>query len=77
MSITNNATSQKYIIGITIPRVENKTGLLLRFIRIKYVLPSIRKMVKSLKSYEGVNRDCINDSSREDLTDRPNKRPKV
>ena len=76
MYIKNNDESKTYIIGVTIPRVENELGMLLRFIRISFVLPLIQKMVKDLKSYKGVNEACINNNSRENLTDRLNKRPK-
>ena len=73
---------KKYIVGVTLPRVESN-GTFLRFLKISHVLPYIQRVMDSLKQSGAIDKfgsstiSRNSSSSRENTSNIPSKRPKL
>ena len=65
-----------FIVGITLHPSKTKEGILLRFIRASYIYSAVQVLKNQLLTEIAKESSCAN-SSKEDLMDRPNKRPKL
>ena len=77
MHIWENNGPKNYIIGVTLPRYQNKRGVFFNFIRISYGFPFIQEMIKDLQCHEELYSDNISSSSKNDSLKVPSKRHKV
>ena len=85
MTITNKnndadkGTQKKYIVGVTLPRVEIN-GTFLRFLKISNALPYIQRVMHNLELCEACDEFCCDiisrngSSSRENTSNTPSKR---
>ena len=44
-----NGTAKNYVVGITLPSYEKNRSIYHRFLRIKYVLNDVEKIIKRLQ----------------------------